>query len=892
MSSEKSRFSARTINLSLYAACLAATVALIYLLAVLSGFAPFGGNSFACVDADIQYLDFFAYLKRVLRGEASLAYTFEKVLGGNNVAVFSYYLTSPFNLLVLFFEQKDFHSMFTLMVAGKLGVAAAFFAIYLRARFPRMKPLFAACLSLGYGLCQYGVAQASNIMWLDGVYMLPLILLGTWKLVQNGRNKLLLILSVALSLLFNWYTAGINCMFCCIYYLYEDTLANRFAPRAFLLRALRFAACLVLGALLSMFLIFPTLLALRGGRAGLDFFLLQKNYLENIFSAFTQFRIGGTSSEGSVSLYCGFFALFGCFAYFFTGAERGRARNIVIVFLCASALIFFFSPFVFAFSMFKSVTSYWYRYSYLGIFSVLCVSARFYERAGNQPLRVDLRRAWPAAAIAAVLFIALGLQSFLFALLSFALAAALLYCYNRQLPDGAQGGQTGLPNGQSGAERAQTGVSAKSGKLLRAAAISLGILIAAEAAAELSFNASLLMQEYSVSNAEAYAEYVMQQQEQIAALRAYDGGFYRINQTSTRNTSSAHLTANYNESLAYGYRSISGYTSDPNDRERRFLDKLGYNIMGDNMNIVNTSIVAADALLGVKYVLADSDINGLIKLDELGTYNGKSTYQNPYALPLAFTYPKSPAFNSEETTPFLYQNQLYSFLLGEEIKLYREAEYSAETDGGETVYTTRVPETACAMYGQFLFNDTGAREAVVNEETTYSLGRWLSPEVIYIGTESGSTATVRIADGNVRESNIYYLDLDALAKAAETLQGRAAENLAVRDGSVRCTVHSDGNERVFFSIPYEDGWKITVNGERADFELIGDCMLSVALGSGENEIVLEFSVPGLAAGIAASAAGAGITALLAYCDFRGVRIRDVLPWRKRKHAQSVKKTVA
>ena len=71
----------------------------------LYNYAPFGNNSLACMDATIQYLDFFAYLKDVLNGENSIAYTFGKTLGGNNIAVFTYYLSSPLNLLVLFFNE-------------------------------------------------------------------------------------------------------------------------------------------------------------------------------------------------------------------------------------------------------------------------------------------------------------------------------------------------------------------------------------------------------------------------------------------------------------------------------------------------------------------------------------------------------------------------------------------------------------------------------------------------------------------------------------------------------------------------------------------------------------------------------------------------------------------
>lgn len=58
-------------------------------------------------DGNIQYLDFFSYFKDVLSGENSLIYTFSKTLGGSNIAVFSYYLASPFNLLIIFLKKQN-----------------------------------------------------------------------------------------------------------------------------------------------------------------------------------------------------------------------------------------------------------------------------------------------------------------------------------------------------------------------------------------------------------------------------------------------------------------------------------------------------------------------------------------------------------------------------------------------------------------------------------------------------------------------------------------------------------------------------------------------------------------------------------------------------------------
>lgn len=80
----------------------AAAVIVFVILAVvftMQGVAPFGDGSrtLACMDAAIQYNDFLAWYQDVLHGEASAFYSFSKGLGANTIALFSYYLSSPFN---------------------------------------------------------------------------------------------------------------------------------------------------------------------------------------------------------------------------------------------------------------------------------------------------------------------------------------------------------------------------------------------------------------------------------------------------------------------------------------------------------------------------------------------------------------------------------------------------------------------------------------------------------------------------------------------------------------------------------------------------------------------------------------------------------------------------
>ena len=59
------------------------TAGIMFLLLLSQGYAPFGNNTLAWRDADIQYLDFYAYYKDVLEGHNNLSYSFSKTLGGD-----------------------------------------------------------------------------------------------------------------------------------------------------------------------------------------------------------------------------------------------------------------------------------------------------------------------------------------------------------------------------------------------------------------------------------------------------------------------------------------------------------------------------------------------------------------------------------------------------------------------------------------------------------------------------------------------------------------------------------------------------------------------------------------------------------------------------------------
>ena len=60
-------------------------VILMIMLLLMDGYAPFGNNSLAAMDGDIQYVDFFGYLKNVIDGNDILKYSLNSTLGSTGI---------------------------------------------------------------------------------------------------------------------------------------------------------------------------------------------------------------------------------------------------------------------------------------------------------------------------------------------------------------------------------------------------------------------------------------------------------------------------------------------------------------------------------------------------------------------------------------------------------------------------------------------------------------------------------------------------------------------------------------------------------------------------------------------------------------------------------------
>ncbi|MGW8767785.1 YfhO family protein [Streptomyces sp. NPDC055815] len=184
------------------------TAVLLCLATRLSRTYPFGPVTRNIVDLGQQYLPFHTYWRAFLRGEThgDAFLNWNSGFGSNFLGDIGTYLSSPFDLLVVFFPADRVELALYVVTAAKISAAAAAMALLLLRLRPGPWPV-AAVLGTAYALSGWTLNNGATVpMWLDGLVAFPLLcLVGEWA--RTGRRPVLGPLVVALAWIANFYTA-------------------------------------------------------------------------------------------------------------------------------------------------------------------------------------------------------------------------------------------------------------------------------------------------------------------------------------------------------------------------------------------------------------------------------------------------------------------------------------------------------------------------------------------------------------------------------------------------------------------------------------------------------------------------------------------------------------
>lgn len=776
-------------NVAFYSACFTFSVALFVALAAAEHVYPFGDNSFLINDLKYQYIDFFAWFRRVLLGEANLRYSFSQGLGMNTWGLYSYYLASPFNLLCALFPEDKLTLFIFAITALKLDCIHISSAWYVQKRFDLSKPA-AFLLSLSFTFCSWTISNLRNPLWIDCLILLPICAYGCYEIIRK-RRMIRLVIATALNVMFCWYTAYISILFLCIFVLVEfvDYVAEKgFSWKLMLDRALRFAGAIALGLLLSAWTFLPTILAMSKGGPVLALGPLLKTSLKSLIRGFLPCM--WVNNESTPQFYCGIIMMLLAVSLLVnrTVSIKTRIATLVVtIILVASSVL---SPLEYIWCGMRVPNGFYSRTAFLLSFFALWAAGYTLQILKDQP---KLRQAYRPAVI--------------------------------------------LP-------------------LLALTAI------------ELFANAHVVWNQlYAGYSENTNRAYVATATNTIATTTERDSApFYRIDRTTTRADSAA-----LNEGLALGYNQLSSYSSANNPQAIALLNSLGYSSVGEFSTRYAEPILAVDALLGVKYAIAEQAPAGYVMAKANQPESATAVYENPYALSVGITASNDIQNSTlEGENPFEKQNDLYSKILGRKVELYTKIE-AAKTEDGESLKQWSVTLPASSIGYLYINKDTSAGSywpvALTIDQRSINNEAWrFDNNIRQIADASDApsqhTVSIGVAKGYTdmpqdNEPVFYALNLDVFEQIISELKTSEFIPTVFKDGRIEgeYTAKDDGN--LLLSVPYDEGWNVTVNGTAAELTPAADKGLSsLNMQRGANRIVMTYKTPGALAGLAVSLATA------------------------------------
>ncbi len=255
------------------------------------GYYPIGDNIILKVDMYHQYGPFHEELRHRLVNGRSFLYSWEGGLGKDFISQFAYYTASPLSLLMVLFPQENMPEALALFVLLKVAFSASFFAFYLKKKFGR-NDITIVIFAMMYASMAFITSYYWNVMWLDAVALFPLVALGIESLVKDKKYKMYCI-SLALTILVNFYIAFIVCVFAALYFLVFvfSQYSWKEDKKVIINRFIHFAILSIIAGGISMILTIPTAVALSHTQASDSTFPTLKVY-DNVYQLVTNHFVG------------------------------------------------------------------------------------------------------------------------------------------------------------------------------------------------------------------------------------------------------------------------------------------------------------------------------------------------------------------------------------------------------------------------------------------------------------------------------------------------------------------------------------------------------------------------------------------------------------------------
>lgn len=808
-----------------WVACAALPVLLLLALSAWGGIYPFGPESFLTEDLKYQYIDFFTWFRHVLTGEANIFYSFAQGMGSNTWGLYSYYLASPFNFIILLFDEAHLTLAIYVIVALKLACMNVAMAWYLRRRFALTRS-WALALALCYTWSTWSATNLRNPLWLDALILLPLMAWSCRQLLRTGRCIGLSLL-VAADVITCWYMAYITLLFCCLFVLFELAVTiydDEMRPtRSWIAgRAARFTAAILLGLGLSAWTFVPTVLAMMGGGAKTAVGMFQ-TYPTALIRGFLPFA---WNIDRAPQFYTGLIPLVLAIAMLFEKRIDKRLRALTFVFAGFLVVSSVLGPLMYVWCGFRQPNGFYCRIAFL----------------------LSFLEIWAAA------------------FLLMRRAACRAEASNTRTVSWTEAG------GRS------TCAAPIARKLAPFGALVLAL-------ADLGFNAHVCWNQLYINYPQdTHDTYVNEVDAQVRELKQLDAdAFYRVDKTYNR------AGAAFNEGISHEFNQLSTYSSANNPQAVAFLNSLGYSSEGEFSSVYAAPNLVMDSLLGVRYIGTWSKPVESTETTLPHSNVTSPVYYNPHALSLGYPCANGTDSEStlQGDNPFERQNALFAELTGIDRPLYTQLQgvEQARSDASITWAVKLPAHTIGYTYAQTGVESDWSQSVglIVGGEMISSEATRFSHNVRAFG-ESGDESTqheISMVQGSPEtqlppksQCLFYALNIDVFEEGIERLQSRQFTPDVFEDGRVEGAYNAEMQTDLVLSIPYDKGWSATIDGKEVTLSpAFGGGMSQIQVPEGSHRIEMRFRSPGFTVGCAASIAALAACLVVVRVQKRGGQTR-------------------
>ncbi|UFT98880.1 YfhO family protein [Radiobacillus kanasensis] len=830
-------------NIIIYLLCFIIPMLVFGIVLICFNIYPFGSKSFLIKDMFGQYIEFYNYFYDVLTTSDSLFYSWKASLGMNFFGVYGYYLSSIFSPLIILFERESIPESIVLMTLLKVGSAGLTSSIYLK-KVIGINSYGQIIFSVSYALMAYSIVYAQNIMWLDGVVLLPVILLGVEYLIKSNK---VLFLSFFLALMFvsNFYISYMVGIFSFMYFWARLIIENKnITLKEIIKKVSLFLGSTVLGICLSFINTLPVVFALVNASSSPTQLLMDVKPLFSILDFMSKFYNGAYDSllsTGLPNIYIGIFPTL-LLPVYFTMKEITKREKITFGILLLVVFLSFEIPIInSAWHGFDSPNMFPFRYSFLFSFLMILISSKvFMEMCSGS--RVKSRfLILQAVTMVTILFIfrerTFHMVSIITNLTLIVSLLSLLYL-----------------------------------SLIRRKDVVAKFLLILIIVVDLGLNAFVLLSniesDYKIPSRSEYHD--SNYRKVIQKIEDVDPVFYRIE---------TDIPRSFNSPFRLDYKGLRHFSSMTNSNMVDAMNKLGYTTFSQKWTSPIGGTLVTDSILGIKYFIGLDNVekHGYDKYLQIDTLE---VQKNKNYLPIGFMVNDNfKELKMENNNPFKLQNNIINKMLGvrsgqngvfkslkpvsisyKNVTLNQQnGEYrlikKSEKKVGEVSYKFDIRGMK-ELYALIRPSVFGESKVFVNGKLIDNYPTTYNNNIIDLGGYKEEIVTVDFVFHEpellIYRDLFYELDIHKLNRQLGMLKDNRLNLTKWSGNTIEGNIDVKKSGELFLSIPYDKGWTVFVNNKKVTPNQVMGAFVSIDLSKGNNHVKMQYTSPGFIWGMLTS----------------------------------------